>query len=599
MAPSNTSTVSGQNEGERTGDRSPLEVYESILWGMMDRLGVTESVERKMIAAVVLQFLATVGMVVIPAVFLGPGTIVEIAPTSLMIVTAVVFSLAVVAFVNTLLISRRDMVTPLQEMRRVADDIANGRLDRRPRNPDQPDEIGDLQGSFVSMHTYLTTVAAQADALSREDFEAEVLEEDVPGEFGDALEEMNHSLQERIDELQSQREAIDRQREEVAQRNEALEADAERCREVLDRCADGDFTHRVDAQSGHEAMEAIADGLNRMLDDVEETLSTVQTLSEEVDEVGTELSRNVAEIEEASAEVSRSADQISTATAAQTDRFQEVLAEMNGLSATIEEIAATVDDVATVSEHAAGRARSGSDSASDAIVELDRLERRTEVIVEEIEVLYDELGEVTDIVELIDEIAEETNMLALNASIEAARAGEAGGRFAVVASEVKSLAEETGEATDDVDDLVSTVQKSASDAVEEIHAMRTDVVESVGTIERSLEAIEEVAESVEEANDGVQSIDEATDEQARTSQQVVTMVDRATESSERTREEVGSVAAAAQQQTATISGIATSAQSLSESARQLNGLLEEFTVGTDSGRELVKVTDGGGVDEPT
>ncbi len=554
------------------------ERYESVLWWMMDQLGITESVERKMGAAVFLQFLATLAVFALPLVFLGPREAFSVFPTAQIVLTGVVFVLAVVAFVNTTLIARRDIIEPLKELEYVADTVAKGQLDERPSETDQIDEIGDLQRSFVTMHEYLTTVGDQAEALAREEFGADVLDEHVPGEFGESLAEMQAGLENRITELEESRERIERQREEVERRNEALEADADRCRAVLRKCAEGDFTHRVSIESDHEAMREIGDGLNAMLDDVEDTLHTVQTLADEVDEVGEEVSTSVSEMEKASAEVSQSAEGISIATDQQNGRFEEVLGEMSDLSATIQEIASTADGVADLSDHAAGRARSGRETASDAIEELERIERRSATIVDRIETLDEELAEVSDVVEVIDGIAEETNLLAVNASIEAARAGSQGSRFAVVANEIKSLSEETGEATQEVDEMVSDVQSSAKAAVDEIDQMQRDVVDGAETIEESLAVLEEIADHVQEANDGVQSINDATDEQARTSQGVVTMVDEATEQSEQTLQETSSVAAAAEEQTATISEISNAARSLSSTATELNGQLDEFTV---------------------
>ncbi|WP_049925551.1 methyl-accepting chemotaxis protein [Halopiger goleimassiliensis] len=552
--------------------------YESMLWRVMDRIGITESVERKITAAVFLQFLATLAVFALPLVFLGPREAFAVFPTTQIVLTGLVFVLAVVAFVNTILIARRDVIEPLERLQRIADGIANGNLDYRPPETDQRDETGDLQRSFVTMHDYLTTVASQADALAREEFEADVLEADVPGEFGESLEGMRAGLQNRIDELEESRERIEDQREEVKRRNADLEADAERIRQVLRKCAEGDFTDRVTLESDHEAMTEIATGLNVMLDDVEGTLQDVQRLADEVDAVGTEVSTSVAEMQQASAEVSDSAEEISIATDEQNERFEEVLGEMSDLSATIEEIASTADGVADVSARAADRARSGRETASDAIAELERIERRSGTIVDRIDALEEELAEISDVVELIDEIAEETNLLAVNASIEAARAGQDGSRFAVVANEIKSLSEETGDATREVDELVTNVQTAAQDAVDEIQGMQRDVVEGAETIEESLEVLEEIANQVQEANDGVQSINEATDEQATTSQQVVSMVDRATEESERTLEETNSVAAAAEEQTATIAEISDAAGSLSDTASELTGRLDEFTV---------------------
>ncbi|MCU4924909.1 methyl-accepting chemotaxis protein [Halobacteria archaeon AArc-dxtr1] len=570
--------TTGQVESGTVGWRSIRGRYESALWRAMDLLGVSESVERKMTMAVLLQFLATLAVFALPLAFLGPREAFSVFPTAQIVLTGVVFVLAVIAFGSTILIARRDIIEPLDGLRETAEMIANGQLESRPDASDQVDETGDLERSFVTMYEYLTTVSRQADALAREEFEASVLDEPVPGEFGESLAGMQTRLQERIDDLETSRQRIDSQREAVEQRNAALEADAERVRAVLRQCADGNFTDRVEIESDHEAMCEIADGVNTMLDDVEATLREVQTLAEEVDEVGAEVSTSVTEMEHASAEVSQSAEQISAVTDRQNDRFEEVFGEMSDLSATIEEIAATADGVAEVSQRASERARNGRETASDAVAELERIEQQSASLVGRIETLERELDEVSEIVDVIDEIAEETNLLAVNASIEAARAGVDGSGFTVVANEVKALSEETSKSTKEVDEIVRDVQASATETVDEIRQMQADVADGAETIEESLSVLKEIAERVQEANDGVQSINDATDEQARTSQEVVSMVDEATEQSEQTLQETSNVAAAAQEQAATVAEISNAAQSLSQTATELTGQLDQFTV---------------------
>ncbi|OVE85996.1 methyl-accepting chemotaxis protein [Natronolimnobius baerhuensis] len=552
--------------------------YQSLLWASMDRLGIADSLERKMMAAVVLQFCSTLAVFALPIVFLGPTEAFAVFPTAQIALTGVVFVLAVAAFVNTLVITREDVISPLERLRADADRIASGDLEERPADPTQADEIGELQASFTDMHDSLTTVAAQADALAREEFDASVLAQRVPGEFGDSLERMQTGLESRIDDLEESRERIERQRERVEQRNAALEADAERIRAVLQQCAEGDFTRRVSLESDHDAMADIATGLNATLDDLEATISEIQSLADEVDNVGTEVSTSITEIERASEAVSESADEISSATDEQNDRFEGVLDEMSALSATIEEIASTADGVAEVSDHAADSARDGRQTADEALDALERLEDRSTEIVDRIEQLDEELAEVSNIADLIDGIAEETNLLAVNASIEAARAGGDGSRFAVVADEIRSLAEETSDATTEVDAIVTDVQESARASAAEVQSMQEELLDGTETIAESLSVLTTVADRVQEANEGVQSINDATDEQATTSQQVVAMVDDATDQSEQTLQETTSVAAAAEEQTATIGELSDAAGSLSQTATELNSQVAAFTV---------------------
>ncbi|RKD93452.1 methyl-accepting chemotaxis protein [Halopiger aswanensis] len=451
------------------------------------------------------------------------------------------------------------------------------------------DEVGQVRTAFEGIRQYLGTAAAQADAIARQEFDDPALERDVPGQLGDSLATMRRELESYIDDLEASKADAEASKEEAAQARREAEQLAERLErkaaefgDVMNDAAEGDFTRRLDEDVDNEALAEIATAFNGMLEDLEATIVDIQELAEDVDRVSADVTGQVEEIERASGEVSESAEEIATATADQSDRFQDVYGEMNDLSATVEEIASTADDVATVSETAADRAEDASEATGEIRTEMNRLENRAEAITDQVAQLDEEMDQIREIVDLIDDIAEQTNLLALNASIEAAGAGEEGDGFAVVANEVKSLAEETGEATQEVDELISSVESSVDETVDEIDRMREQVDEGTAVVDDGIEAIDAIAEQVEEANAGVQSINDATDEQARASERVVTMVDEATEISEETKDETENVAAAAEEQTATISDVSAGTQSLTEMADDLRTSLDAFTVGDET-----------------
>ena len=538
--------------------------YESLLWGTMYRLGVTESIERKVVTAVGIQFLATVGIFLTQ--FLVSGTLAYA-------LSAVLFVGAVVAIYNTLLIVRSDFVAPLRRLEVGADAIAAGDITAIDSTDgaesglvgsDQPDEIGSLVTSFTEVEGYLNTVSAQSEALAAQEFDDPVLDETVPGAFGDSLDEMAANLEAHTAELESLVNAFG---------------------EAAGRAQDGDLTARIDeaevATDERRYAELVAN-YNRLVASLGGTVGEVAAFTGDVADASDDVRASMDEVDAASEEVARSVQEISDGAAEQTDEPAAVSSEMSTLSATVEEIAASADEAATTAEIAAERGRTGREEAVEAIAELEALEARIAETATAVEELVDRIGEIDEIASVIDGIAEETNLLALNASIEAARADGSGDGFAVVADEVKTLAEETREEAAAISGRIDEVQRASAETAADVDEMESQASDGVETIEATLREFEEVVEDVTTVNETVQKISHATDDQARTTQDVVDMVDDISSVSQQTATEAETVAAAAEEQTATVSEVTRRVYALSDQSDELLATLDGFDVPDDA-----------------
>jgi len=515
---------------------------------------------------------------------------------------ALLIGLSLFGFLVLGAVVHRGTLTKIRTLTQHAESLAAGETDTGIDESDRLDEIGQIHNAFVAIDDYVTTVAGQANALADQEFDATVLDEDVPGTLGRALDHMRDDLSSFIEEVEQARDEAQRSQERAEELAETLEQQAEEFSEVMERAASGDLSQRLDADGDNDAMASIARAANEMLIELEQTVVTIAEFAAEVDASTREITERAEAVRETSEEVSRSVREIATGADKQDENIQQVAAEMSDLSASIEEVASSAAEVARKSGQAADAGEQGSLQATSAIEEMNEMEQAAEATIEDVERLDEEMHEIGEIVDLIDEIAEQTNMLALNASIEAARAGEAGEGFAVVADEIKQLAAETGEATEEIAARIEDVQSSTGDAVEEIRAMGDSVESGIGTVESTVSALEEIVTQVEEANADIHAIDDATNQQATSTEEVVAVVDEVSSISQETAAQANTVSAAANEQTTSIAEVTDEIQSLSGRASNLRDLLDQFET-RDDGDAVVDADASadaaadGGVDE--
>jgi len=234
---------------------------------------------------------------------------------------------------------------------------------------------------------------------------------------------------------------IEEQRNEVEAQNNKNEAAIMRLLDEMGALADGDLT--AHATVTEDITGAIADSINYTIDALRSLVTQINDTTVQVSSAAHETQATAMHLAEAS---DQQATQITTASTA-----------VNQMATSIEEVSANSNDLANEASNSVDIANKGSMVVQDAISGMDTIREQIQETSKRIKRLGESSQEIGDIVEIINDISEQTNILALNAAIQAAMAGDAGRGFAVVADEVQRLAERSGNATKQIEALVKTI----------------------------------------------------------------------------------------------------------------------------------------------
>ncbi|WP_085813747.1 methyl-accepting chemotaxis protein [Geoanaerobacter pelophilus] len=314
-----------------------------------------------------------------------------------------------------------------------------------------------------------------------------------------------------------------------------------------DRLADKDLTVCI-TLSGNDELGHLADSSRRVVESLREILGQVSDSS--------------AQIAAASSQLQSTAVQIATGA-------EEVASQTSSVATASEEMAATSGDIAQNCMLAADTSRQSSASANEggAVVQetiagMARIAERVKDSARTVESLGERSEQIGNIIETIQDIADQTNLLALNAAIEAARAGEQGRGFAVVADEVRALAERTTKATREIGDMIKAIQDETRAAVGAMEEGVAEVERGTEFSQRSGEALQTILKQIGEVTMQINQIATAAEEQTATTSEITMNVQQVTEVVQQTASGAGETAAAAAQ--------------LASNAKVLEGLVRQF-----------------------
>jgi methyl-accepting chemotaxis protein len=317
----------------------------------------------------------------------------------------------------------------------------------------------------------------------------------------------------------------------------------------LERLAEGDLTNTIDIDSKDE-LGAMAASYNQA---VKKTNGAIL-----------EVLRTTDEVVDGTMSITQANTNMSHELGVQSEKIAHISSSIEQMSHSIQEVA-TKSSEATANAQAAGvTANSGGEVVQNTIEGMNAINEAVTASSNSVAELGKRGSEIGEIISVINEIAEQTNLLALNAAIEAARAGEAGRGFAVVADEVRALADRTTSATKEIGQSIEAIQNETSLAVERMEVGATQVTEGLELVKRAGVSLDEIVDGAQTVANMIDSIAAAAEQQSVASGEVSKNV-----------ESVSEVSVAANEQA---NLAASSAQTLEQKAESLKHLVNQFKV---------------------
>ncbi len=303
-------------------------------------------------------------------------------------------------------------------------------------------------------------------------------------------------------------------------------------------------------------------------DEFGEIAGAFDTFTAAARDIMCKLSGHSEQLASATEEMSSGAGQSAETSRVQSDQANQVATAMQEMSATVQQISDHSEKAASASQAAAEAARRGGQVAGETLSTMRSIAESTQAVASRITELGKSSEQIGKIVAVIDDIADQTNLLALNAAIEAARAGEQGRGFAVVADEVRKLAERTTKATKEIASMIESIQVETKNAVQAMEKGSREVQVGVEKTTASGAALEEIIKVSEQVGDMISQIATAAVEQSSASEQI--------------NANVSQISSSTHESSATAEQMAKACQDLSSLAFDLQVMVSNFKLGEDS-----------------
>ena len=329
--------------------------------------------------------------------------------------------------------------------------------------------------------------------------------------------------------------------------------------------------------NSRDELGQLTNSFNKMTEGIRTVIRQVSETAEQVAASSEQLHANAEETSKATELIARTMEGMAAGSDQQLQQVSRTSETVNELSSSVQQIAVNAQQVSATAADASEKAAAGNKSIHEAMSQMQSINSTVNGLSVVIQGLGQRSGDIEQIIESITSIAAQTNLLALNAAIEAARAGEHGRGFAVVADEVRKLAEESARSANQIGDLIAAIQTDTDNAIQSMESAATEVLQGIRVINTAGGTFDEINHSVSSVTSQIQEVSAAVHKMAAGTGQIVQYMSVINDISETASASTQNVSAASEEQMASMEEIASSAESLSEMAAELQRLTQQFT----------------------